>query len=122
MALVKKRILVIDDEENICELFNDFLKAEGHISTVATSPEDGLSAAYQKEWDLVFLDLSLPRMDGWDVLRGIQKMHPGIKVVITTGYPCEAIRKEALRFGIVDFLQKPFKTEDISALITKHCP
>jgi DNA-binding response OmpR family regulator len=119
---VKKKILVVDDDENICELFNDFLKREGHEPTTVRDGADALSLAQKSRWDLVFLDLSLPVLNGWDIIKSLRQIQPGIKVVITTGLPCEEeIRKVGENRGAIDFLQKPFLLNQITEIITRHC-
>ncbi|MFH1026037.1 MAG: response regulator [Nitrospirota bacterium] len=121
MSPVKRRILVIEDEKNIREFFDDFLKSEGHEPIVVNCAEEALSKSRDSKWDLVFLDLSLPRLNGWDVIRELKEIQPGIKIVITTGYPCDMLKEEGERCGVVDFLQKPFLLDDVSAVTSKHC-
>ena len=122
MNQVKRRILVVDDDENICELFNDFLKREGHEPTTVKDGADAFYHAQKSRWDLVFLDLSLPVLNGWDIIKRLREIQPGIKVVITTGLPCEEeIRKVGEEKGAIDFLQKPFLLNQITEVINKHC-
>ena len=117
----KKKILVVDDEEHICELFDDFLKEQGHEPVVVKSGEEALLKTRRIQWDLVFLDLTLPYLNGWDVMRRLREMQPNVKVIITTGYTYEEIKEKGERHGVTDYLQKPFLLDDVSAVIARHC-
>lgn len=84
---VKANILVVDDDEVIRTLFTETLEEMGHRVTVAAISEDGLELVSQQDFELVFLDLKMPGMDGAELFHQIRRLKPGLPVTIITGYP-----------------------------------
>lgn len=106
--LVKpSRILVVDDQDGIAELIERAL--DGYHCEIV-SVNDGESAVRELrkgKFDLVFLDIVLPGMNGIDVLRELKRLSPDTPVVIMTGYFNGSLLDEASRLGIVSFIRKP---------------
>lgn len=121
------KALIIDDEENICELISmSFLSID--IECVeAYSVSDAIIALQEENFDVCFTDLKLPDGDGFDVLRYIQEKVPNLPVAMMTAHGNVESAIEALKLGAFDFISKPFKVETlrnlaINAIETKKLP
>ncbi len=113
----KLRILVIDDQKVIGDLFDFTLGFSGHLVTIFDNASDGLAAVKEKEFDIVFLDMVMPDMDGPEVLEEIKKLAPGLPVVVMSGYSVEDKKTKARELGAVTFLKKPFEMDDVKKVI-----
>ncbi|GBE05254.1 MAG TPA: sigma-54-dependent Fis family transcriptional regulator [Nitrospirae bacterium] len=109
----KGKILVVDDERSMREVLEIFLKGEGYDVTVADGGRSGIEAAKKDIFDLVITDLKMPRVGGVEVLRNVKSMHPDTVVVIITAFGSTESAIEAMKLGAYDYIQKPFKTDDI---------
>jgi PAS domain S-box-containing protein len=102
------RILVIDDEPEIAELVKEALTAEGHTVETALCGTEGVSMAAGADFDLVFTDLGMPDMSGWDVARQIRADTPRTPIVLVTGWGATLDEKQVRRSGIAAVVHKPF--------------
>lgn len=109
----KANILVVDDEEVVRLLFKETLDGLGHRVITAESAAKGLELVKQRDFDLVFLDLKMPGMDGAELFRQIKTIKPKLPVTIITGYPDSEIMARALAYGPVGVMNKPFGESDI---------
>ncbi len=108
------RILVIDDDKKLCRLIRDYLQPMGYqVSTVHTGPE-GVAATQSGLWDAVILDVMLPGLDGFEVLRRIRKSSE-VPVLMLTARGDEADRIVGLEMGADDYLPKTFSTRELLA-------
>ena len=114
----KANILVIDDEEIIRSLFKDTLEELGHNVTAVSTASKGLELVKQRDFDLVFLDLKMPRMDGAELFRQMKMVKPKLSVTIITGYPDSEIMARALSQGPFGVMNKPFGESDIVAAVS----
>lgn len=101
-------ILLIDDDVELGELISEYLRAEGHAVTVAHNGEAGLEAALSGQFDIVLLDVMLPRMDGFSVLARL-RAQSALPVVMLTAKGDPASRITGLQAGADDYLPKPFE-------------
>ena len=109
----KVRILVVDDDGRIGSLFKESLEELGHrVVAVETAPE-GLELVKRQDFDLVFLDLKMPGMDGSELFRQIKTVKPKLPVTIITGYPDSDMMTRALAHSPVGVIEKPFGESDI---------
>lgn len=108
-------ILVIDDEEIIRLLFAETLSELGHNVTTVGNPVDGLEIISHREFDLLFLDLKMPGMDGAQLFQSIRRIQPRLPVTIITGFPESDIMERALNQGPFGVMNKPFDESDIIA-------
>jgi CheY-like chemotaxis protein len=110
-------ILLIDDNKELRDIISEILVAKGHRVSEA---EDGIQAVdvFEKgEFDLVFVNLSLPELSGWEVIQRIKQKDSEVKVVLLTGWGAQIDFEEA-REKRVDFLiPKPFKAEDLLTVL-----
>jgi two-component system, NtrC family, nitrogen regulation response regulator NtrX len=105
------RILVVDDEAPIRGVLRQLFEYEGNEVTLAASAQDALRALEGGSFDVVFLDVKMPGMDGLDALDRIRDSHPGTQVVMISGHGTIETAVEATRRGAFDFLQKPLDTD-----------
>jgi len=106
-------ILVIDDEDMIRSLFKETLEDLGHRVIAAGTSTEGLELVKQGDFDLVFLDLKMPVMDGTELFRQIRIIKPNLPVTIITGYPNSEMMARALAHGPLGVMKKPFGESDI---------
>ncbi len=118
--MLKTRVLIIDDEiESINLLTNliaDFTEIKDVISR--TNSVEGFSAIKDEEPDIVFLDLNMPKLNGIEILKLIHQFDIHIHVIIITAYSDDI--KEAAKYGIIDYLLKPFHPDDLKKSIDKY--
>jgi len=125
MAVTKKRVLVLDDEELILELVRDILELlDLRVATVA----DGREAvnifkeamAEGESFDLVLLDMSLPgELNGIDTLREIRKIDPSIKALVSSGYSADDIISNAKKYGFDGAVPKPYSISVLRDAVNK---
>lgn len=107
-------ILVVDDEEEICNMFEKLLSFEGHRGQSALTGKKAINLVKKEHFDVVFLDIVIPGITVFEVLEKIKKISPETKVVIITGKLIDKdLLQELEQKGSSVFLQKPFKIEDI---------
>jgi excisionase family DNA binding protein len=113
-------ILVIDDDEVICSLFEDILNESGHTVTTVNDSYKGLELVKNQDYDLVFLDLKMPVMDGAELFRQIRLAKPKLPVTIITGYPDSDLMMSALAHGPLGVMSKPFVGSDILSAVDNY--
>ena len=112
----KEKILVVDDEKNICDLLRMYLEKEGFAVVMAHNGVDAVSLFSSENPDLVLLDVMLPQLDGWQVCREIRKVSE--KPIIMLTAKDEVFDKVlGLELGADDYVTKPFDTKEIIARI-----
>jgi len=114
---VRASILVVDDEEVIRALFKETLEELGHRVVTARNSSEGLELVKQRDFDLVFLDLKMPGMDGAELFCRIRTIKPNLPVTIITGYPDSDMMTRALAKGPFGIMRKPFDEADITMAI-----
>ncbi len=107
------QILVIDDEPLIGQLFKDSLNRSGHQVTTTLSSLEALELVGNRHFDLIFLDLVMPELDGAELFRRIRQMDKQIPVAIITGYPDSDLMGRAMEYGPFTIMKKPFNSDDI---------
>ena len=105
---MRHTILVVDDEKEICDLFQDFLTQEGYQVFTATNGVEAISLGTQNSFDLALVDIKMPGMDGIEAFCELKKVKKDMEVIILTGYGTLKTAKEAMRLGAYDYLTKPF--------------
>jgi DNA-binding NtrC family response regulator len=118
-------ILVVDDERSIRITVKAFLEADGHRVEIAEEAESAIAILRNNAMDVVLTDIILPRVSGVELLRRIRDISPHTQVIMMTGEPTLETASESLRFGAVDYLQKPVSKNEIlrvvrNALRVKH--
>jgi len=116
-AMEKANILVIDDEEDVRELIRDILTASGHEVETAVDGINGMQLFRAKKFDLVFTDLGMPGMSGWQVAKAIKDMSRKVPVAVITGWDIELKESEMKERGVDFVAHKPFKVDHILKLV-----
>lgn len=111
------RILIVEDEPRIAEFLQRGLTAEGHFCVVSNDGESGLSLAQEGDFDLLLLDLMLPRLHGHEVCQQLRMNKVNIPVIILTAMDSVDDVIAGLRMGADDYITKPFSFEELRARI-----
>ncbi|MEO0206334.1 MAG: sigma-54 dependent transcriptional regulator [candidate division WOR-3 bacterium] len=115
----KYRILIVDDEEIVRDALSEWLDNLGYQITAV---EDGFKALEHielNEWDVILVDLKMPRIDGIETLRKIHKIKPDLPVIIITGHGTVDSAVIAMKEGAADYVMKPFNPEEINIILKK---
>jgi two-component system response regulator AtoC len=113
------RILVIDDEAALGENIERMLRSPGTAVSIFVDPAKGLAACLANPPDLVLLDVRMPGMSGEEVYARLHEAHPGLPIVFLTAYGSVECAVLAMRSGAFDYLQKPFKREDLLLVVKR---
>ncbi len=114
----KASVLIVDDELGPRESLRMILKPLYDVRT-ATNGQEALDCIQKEKVDLITLDIKMPGLSGMDVLRELRKLGSDAAVVIVTGYGTLTNVHDAIRYGAVDFVSKPFNVPDIVAIVNK---
>jgi DNA-binding NtrC family response regulator len=112
-------LLLVDDDRQVLASMADWLKDQGYPTDTATSLAEGISAVDRKSYDLVLADIRLGDGDGFDLLTHCRNHHPGMAVILITGYGTVEAAIEAIRQGAFDFLTKPLIDEELLMAIER---
>lgn len=109
----KARILCVDDEEVILSSFRKILVLDGYSVDTVETGQEALGLIQTHHYDFVFTDLKMPLMDGVEVTKSVKHMRPDIDVIIITGYASVETAVETMKYGAMDYVQKPFTEEEL---------
>lgn len=111
------RILVIDDDRAVRDVLTEILRTADHEVVAAASGEEGLALFRESSFDLVFTDLGMPSMNGWEVAAEIKAKSPGTPVGIITGWDTSVDRARLSQLGVDLIVAKPFRLEQVLAVV-----
>src|SRR3990172_5762704 len=111
-------ILGVDDDKNVLEAFRNIFKDEYEVS-LAADGEEALEKVKSLDVNVVLLDITLPELDGMDVLRRIKEMDDSIEVIIVTASDEVEVAVEAMKSGASHYVVKPFRTEELKLFVKK---
>lgn len=116
-----KKILIVDDDQQIVLLLASRLKANKYEIAVAYDAMQAVAKAFSEEPDLILLDIKMPAGGGISVMDSLRNSAATsvIPVIVITAYPNPEIQQKVLEMGAVDFISKPFKAEDVLSRIRK---
>ena len=117
---MRKKILIVDDEEEILAFMSRFLKRLDIDAVVAVSGEEALEKYKKEIFDCVFLDVHLTGISGVEVLKQIKEINHDSKVIIITGCISSDNKENLLAMGALDYLQKPIDLADFKEKILKY--
>jgi CheY-like chemotaxis protein len=101
------RVLLVDDEKEFVQTLSERLRMRKMTTSVAYGGEEALAIADKEETDVMVLDLKMPGVNGYDVLKNMKEQRPHVEVIILTGHGSEEDRKRCLSMGAFAYLQKP---------------
>jgi two-component system OmpR family response regulator len=116
---MKLRVLVVDDDEDICLYLREFLTREGFKVSTVSKPSDALLEIREGKHQLVLLDVRLPGVDGVDLLRQVRAIDSDICVIVMTGYPSVQTAVDSMKAAAFDYLQKPFDLQELRAVMER---
>lgn len=111
------RILVIDDDEDVCSVIKDFLESEGYQVTILRDPGKAVDTVKTGHYHLVLLDLIMPKINGQTLLKQLKKADSDICVIILTAYPTIESAIETLKNNAFDYVKKPIVFEDFKKIV-----
>lgn len=107
-----RRVLVVDDDRDICECLVDFFTSKGFEVQSAFSGEQAMDHLQSERPHVVVLDILLPGISGLEVLRRVKEACPAARVIMMTGLPYPELRLKAAEFGACGYVTKPFDFSD----------
>jgi len=116
---MKKRILIVDDEEVVVRSCLRILASEEYDVEVAHNGLEALLKVGEQEFDMLILDIMMPKMNGIEVLRRVKETHPDIDVIMITGLNEIDTAVKAMKLGAFDYLPKPFDPEEFELVIAR---
>ncbi len=108
------KILIIDDDEELCELVSEYLTVEGFEIECVHDGQSGLDMALTGDYDMAILDVMLPKLNGFDVLRSLRETSK-LPVIMLTARGDDMERIVGLEIGADDYLPKPFNPRELAA-------
>jgi len=115
----KARILCVDDEGVILDSFRKILVLDGYCIDTVENGQEALGLIQSHHYDFVFTDLKMPEMDGLEVTKSVKHLRPDIDVVIITGYATVETAVECMKYGAMDYVQKPFTEDELLEFVKK---
>jgi DNA-binding response OmpR family regulator len=112
-----KRILIVEDEPDLVLSLEEDLRRQGYQTEVASDGEQGLRMGKQNGWDLILLDVMLPKMDGFDVAHELRRAGLKTPIIMLTARTQEAEKELGLDSGADDYVTKPFSVRELRARI-----
>ncbi len=115
-------VLVVEDDEKIRDIVTRFLKLKGHRVAEARDGEQAVAVAAREYFDVVFMDVKMPKLDGLSACQQVRAASPSTKVVLITGFTPTETLQHMLQEGIVEYVHKPFTFVQLEALMQRLMP
>lgn len=115
--MIKKNILIVDDEESVKRFLIESLKLYGYKVDGASSYENAEKLIFKKHYDAIILDVRLKDRDSLDLIEKIKNQYPNICIIMMSGYGSIDVAVKALKLGASDFLQKPFSLDRLTEIL-----
>jgi CheY-like chemotaxis protein/glycine cleavage system H lipoate-binding protein len=115
----KAKILCVDDEAVLLDSFRRILVLDGYCVDTVENGKEALGLIQTHSYDFVFTDLKMPEMDGLEVTKSVKHLRPDIDVVIITGFATVETAVECMKFGAMDYVQKPFTEDELLEFVKK---
>jgi two-component system response regulator AtoC len=118
-CLDMRRVLVVDDEENLRHMLQILLRREGYEAVGASSVEAAIGELELQPFDVILVDLRMPGRPGLELVDEVRRRRLGTTVVVMTAYGSKEVAIEAMKRGAYDYLSKPFETDELVLLLRK---
>ncbi len=115
----KKRIMVVDNEDNICDIYKKVLIHEGYDVESFLDGSTAIDSFSKKSFDIVITDLKMPKIDGFHVIKRVREMSPKTDIIVITGYATLDSVVTSIKLGAYDYLVKPFEISDLVGKVKK---
>ncbi len=119
VAMEALDVLVVDDEQSICMLLRDVLARFGHRVETLQDARLALELCAERKFDLIFLDIKMPGMNGLDALKALKEIRPDATFVMITGFAQTDVVEECMKSGASACLGKPFSISQVIKLVEK---
>lgn len=116
------RVLLIEDADDIVRLISSVLEDAEYSLVVATDGEAGLAAARVETPDVILLDMSLPKLSGWDLVPQLRAEGITTPVIALTAHAMRQDRERALALGCTDYISKPFEIDNLLETLDRYMP
>ena len=113
------KVLIVDDEPKICQFLEVLLQREGHTVSSVQRATDALSRIEQEDFDLVLTDLKMPGMDGFEFVSRMKALRPELPTIMITGYATVENAVKAMRYGVDDYVTKPFNIDELRKVVSR---
>ena len=113
------RVLIVDDEQVVCDLLSEELTERGYLCTAVLSGQEALAKTKEEHFDLVLLDVRLPGMSGMEVLRKLSEERPSFPVIMITALNDASTAVEAMKLGAYDYIVKPFDLGQVESCMRR---
>lgn len=120
--MAKAQILVVDDDKIILTSLSELLRLEGYAAETAPSFHEASAQLAASEFQIVIADVSMPEVDGFELLKLVRNRYPDTAVVMITGYGSIEDAVEAIKRGAFDYLTKPIIDDEIRLVIQRCSP
>jgi len=114
-----KKILVVDDEINVCKSIRRALMCDEYEIDMATGGEEALRKEAEKHYDVILVDLMMPGLSGIDLLRSLKGQRSPAQIIMMTGYPSTKTSLHTMQLGAFDYLPKPFVPSEIRNVVIR---
>jgi CheY-like chemotaxis protein len=111
------RILCVDDEAVVLDSLRKILVLDGYSVDTVETGQEALGLVQARDYDFVFTDLKMPSMSGNEVTKAVKHLRPDIDVVIITGYATVDSAVECMKYGAMDYIEKPFTEEELHTFV-----
>jgi DNA-binding NtrC family response regulator len=113
------RILIIDDDKDICEYMQLLLSQSGYEVTAETDARAALELLRDEEFHVVILDIMMPELNGMELLERIREFDSDIAIIIFTGYPSVDTAVTSMKYNVSDYIKKPFDVDEFNQTLEK---
>ena len=113
----KKRILVVEDDEEMRSLLKDFIEAEGFEIDSVGNGSEAFRILVRELFDLVITDIRMPGLTGLDIIPGIKKLQPETPIIAITAFGSEEVHRRAMERGATAYLEKPLRFHELKTMI-----
>ena len=114
-----KKILLVDDDETLCDTLSKILTKRGHVVTSKKSGPEAIKSLCKSSYDILLTDLSMPEMDGVELLEAARTMAPKMVEIIITGHSDVTSYFDAMNAGAAAYIKKPVKIDELEAIFEK---
>ena len=115
-----KKILVVDDNENIRVILKQMLEDGGYAVQAAKGGEEALEIMKTKRFDMLIADINMPGMTGFELLEKSKRAYPQIPVIFVTAYRKDKNLVRSVNIGLSDYIEKPFKMDEVLRIVKEH--
>jgi CheY-like chemotaxis protein len=107
------KFLVVDDDRDLADSIVEILEVKGHDAKAVYSGEEGVGCAQNEDFDVIFMDMVMPGMNGVEAMRAIKSIAPNTQIMIMTGYSSDELINSANEHGVEQVLSKPVELERV---------